>query len=39
MTELCYPNESEEYRKARAALLEEEKSLVEKVKAVAAVRT
>lgn len=38
MSELRYPNETEEYRKARAALLEEEKSLVEKVKSVAAKR-
>jgi len=38
MSERRYPNESEEYRKARAALLEEEKRLVEKVKAVAAKR-
>ena len=38
MSEIRYPNESEQYREARAALLEEEKSLVEKVKAVAAQR-
>jgi len=35
MTELRYPNESEEYRQARDALLEEEKKLIESVKAVA----
>ena len=38
MSELRYPNETEEYRNARDALLEEEKSLVEKMKAVAAKR-
>lgn len=38
MSDLRYPNESEEYRQARDTLLEEEKSLVEKVKAVAAKR-
>ena len=38
MSELRYPNESEEYRNARDALLEEEKSLADKVKAVAAKR-
>lgn len=38
MSELRYPNETEQYRKARIALLEEEKDLVEKVKAVAAKR-
>ena len=35
MSELRYPNESPDYRKARDELLEEEKALVEKVKAVA----
>jgi predicted dithiol-disulfide oxidoreductase (DUF899 family) len=35
MSEMRYPNESPEYRKARDALLEEEKALVEKVKLVA----
>jgi predicted dithiol-disulfide oxidoreductase (DUF899 family) len=35
MSELRYPNESPEYRKARDELLEEEKALVERVKAVA----
>ncbi len=35
MSELRYPNESSEYRKARDELLEEEKALVERVKAVA----
>jgi predicted dithiol-disulfide oxidoreductase (DUF899 family) len=35
MTELRYPNESKEYRAARDALIEEEKALVAKVKAVA----
>jgi predicted dithiol-disulfide oxidoreductase (DUF899 family) len=38
MTELRYPNESREYRKARNALLEEEKALVAQVKAVAEMR-
>ncbi len=38
MSELRYPNESKEYRQARDALLEEEKRLVEQVKAVAAQR-
>ena len=38
MSEQHYPNESEEYRKAREALLEEEKALVAKVKAVAELR-
>ncbi len=38
MSDLRYPNESEEYRQARDALLEEEKSLVEKTKALAAKR-
>ena len=35
MSDAKYPNESDEYRKARDELLEEEKLLVEKVKAVA----
>ncbi len=35
MSELRYPNESQGYRSARDELLEEEKALVEKVKAVA----
>ncbi len=35
MSEAKYPNESDEYRKARDELLEEEKLLVEKTKAVA----
>lgn len=35
MSELRYPNESAEYRSARDALLEEEKALAEKVKAIA----
>jgi len=35
MSELRYPNESPEYRKARDELLEDEKALVEKVKSVA----
>ena len=35
MSELRYPNESPEYRKARDELLEDEKALVEKVKLVA----
>ena len=38
MSDLKYPNESEEYREAREALLIEEKELVEKVKAVAVKR-
>jgi predicted dithiol-disulfide oxidoreductase (DUF899 family) len=38
MSELRYPNESKEYRAARDALLEEEKALIAKVKAVAAKR-
>jgi predicted dithiol-disulfide oxidoreductase (DUF899 family) len=38
MTELRYPNESQAYRDARAALLKEEQELVEKTKAVAAKR-
>ena len=35
MSEVRYPNESAEYRKARAALLKDEQELVAKVKAVA----
>jgi len=35
MPDLRYPNETEQYRKARQALLEEERRLVEKVKSVA----
>ena len=35
MSELRYPNESPEYRKARDELLEEERALVEKLKSVA----
>ena len=35
MSELKYPNESREYREARDALLEAERELVEKVKALA----
>ncbi|QDS98036.1 DUF899 family protein [Adhaeretor mobilis] len=38
MSDLRFPNETQEYRDARDALLEEEKSLIEKVKAVAAKR-
>jgi predicted dithiol-disulfide oxidoreductase (DUF899 family) len=38
MSELKYPNESPDYRKARDELLEEETALVEKVKAVAEMR-
>ena len=38
MTEPRYPNESQLYRDARAALLREEQELVDKVKAVAAKR-
>jgi len=38
LSDLRYPNESEEYRQARDALLEEEKRLVEKTKALAAKR-
>ena len=34
MAELRYPNESKEYRDARAALLKDEHELIEKVKAV-----
>ena len=35
MSELRYPNESREYRDARDALLQDERELVDKVKAVA----
>jgi predicted dithiol-disulfide oxidoreductase (DUF899 family) len=35
MSELRYPNESKEYRKARDSLLKEEQELIEKVNAVA----
>jgi predicted dithiol-disulfide oxidoreductase (DUF899 family) len=38
MSEQRYPNESPDYRKARDELLEEEKALVEQVKALAAKR-
>jgi predicted dithiol-disulfide oxidoreductase (DUF899 family) len=38
MSELHYPNETQEYRDAREALLKDEKELVDKVKAVAAKR-
>ena len=38
MSELRYPNESREYRKAREALLKDELKLVDQVKAVAAKR-
>ena len=38
MSEPRFPNESPEYRKARNALLEEEKALITRVKAVAAMR-
>ena len=38
MADLRYPNESNEYRDAREALLREERELVEKTKAVAAKR-
>jgi predicted dithiol-disulfide oxidoreductase (DUF899 family) len=38
MSELRYPNESREYRKAREALLEDEQKLVDRVKALAAKR-
>jgi predicted dithiol-disulfide oxidoreductase (DUF899 family) len=39
MGELRYPNESEEYREARAALLKDEQELVDKTKAVAEKRS
>src|SRR3954464_10985248 len=35
MSELRYPNESKEYRAARAALLKDEQELVDKAKSVA----
>src|SRR6516164_1580795 len=35
MSELRYPNESKEYRDARAALLEDEQELADKLKSVA----
>ena len=35
MSELRYPNESREYRDARAALLKDEQELIDKVKSVA----
>src|SRR4030095_3779617 len=35
MSELRYPNESKEYRAARAALLKDEQELIDKVKSVA----
>ena len=35
MSELRYPNESEAYREARAALLKDEQELIAKVKSVA----
>jgi hypothetical protein len=38
MSELRYPNESQQYRDARDALLNEERELVDKVKSVAAKR-
>jgi predicted dithiol-disulfide oxidoreductase (DUF899 family) len=38
MTDTRYPNETAEYRKARAALLEEESALVAKVKDAAPLR-
>ena len=38
MSEPRYPNESQEYRDARDALLKDEKALVAKVKSVAAKR-
>jgi predicted dithiol-disulfide oxidoreductase (DUF899 family) len=38
MSDLKFPNESKEYRAARDQLLEEERALVEKVKAVAELR-
>jgi len=38
MSEPVYPNESKEYRKARAALLKDEQELVNRVKALAAKR-
>ena len=38
MSELRYPNETEEYRRARDELLKEEQALVDKVREVAAKR-
>ena len=38
MTELRYPNESQEYRDAREALLKEEQELAERTKSLAAKR-
>ena len=38
MSELRYPNESQEYRKAREALLKDEQELVDKTKALGAKR-
>jgi predicted dithiol-disulfide oxidoreductase (DUF899 family) len=38
MTDLRYPNESQDYRDAREALLKEEQALIDKMKAVAAKR-
>jgi predicted dithiol-disulfide oxidoreductase (DUF899 family) len=38
MSELRYPNESREYRAARASLLKDEQELVQKLKSVAALR-
>ena len=38
MTELRYPNETPEYRKARNALLKQEEALVAKSRAVAELR-
>src|SRR5688572_2891921 len=38
MTERRYPNESEQYRAAREALLKDEQELIEKTKALAAKR-
>jgi len=38
MSELRYPNESSEYRKARDSLLKDEQALINKVKSVAAKR-
>ena len=35
MGERRYPNESQEYREARAALLKDEQELIDKVKSVA----
>ena len=38
MSEPRYPNESQEYREARDALLKDEQELIDKTKAVAAKR-